>query len=79
MLKHADAAVVAAEQQQEYKCRICPYTSHGLRPAKIGKILLFQSLVGQDVPGDAYGDEDEESTEGPVFGDEDGAVEQCKP
>jgi hypothetical protein len=34
MLKHADAAVVAAEQQQKHKRRICPDTSHDFSGGK---------------------------------------------
>lgn len=74
MLKHADAAVVAAEQQQKHKRRICPDTSHDFSGGKDRKKFLFQSLVGENMPGDADGQENEEGTEGPVLGDEDGAV-----
>jgi hypothetical protein len=45
MLKHADAAVVAAEQQQKHKRRICPDTSHDFSGGKDRKKILFQSLV----------------------------------
>ena len=40
---------------------------------------LFQSLVRQNVPGDADGQENEEAAQGPVLSDEDGAVQQGEP
>ena len=40
---------------------------------------LFQSLIGKNVNGYADGEQDEEQAEGPMLGNEDGAVEQRKP
>ena len=40
---------------------------------------LFQSLIRENVNGYADGEQDEEQAEGPMLGNEDGAVEQRKP
>ena len=82
---HSFAYASATSSVTERQRRICHRSFTPLRSVqddrrsrcKAGS--LFQSLVGKDVNGDADGKQNEKKAEGPMLGNEDGAVEQRNP